>query len=118
MSSGRFFTTTIAALIAVAGATYGLPAQAQDICVPYRDVRQIHMNGTDAAIVQTQRGNYNITFRNACQVEQRGEFFVLDRFQLGQCVSPGNVFESSGTAAPCTIESVAPLRDLMQNEGE
>jgi len=118
MSSGKFFAASTAALIAVAGATYSPPVQAQDMCVPYRDVRQIHMNGTDAAIIQTQRGNYNVTFRNPCQVEQRGEFFVLDRFQLGQCVSPGDVFESSGTANACTIESVALLRDLMQHEGE
>jgi hypothetical protein len=110
--------TGFLAALALGMAAQIVPANAQQTCAPYRDVQQIHMIDNMSAEVHTPRGDYKITFRSFCQVEERGEFFVLDRFQLGQCVSPGDVFESSGTAAPCVIESVTPLRDLVQPEND
>ena len=118
MISRKLCAVNIAAIVAFGAVAQALPAQAQNMCVAYRDVRQIHMIDTTSAVFATPRGDYKVTFRTACTVEQRGEFFILDRFRLGQCVAPGDLFESSGTSAPCTIESVEPLRDLIQDEGE
>ena len=109
--------TTFGLAVAAALIT-ALPAGAQQQQPYYREIQQIHMIDGMSALVTTPRGNYRIGFRTMCMVEQQGEFFVLDRFQLGQSVSPGDVFESSGVAPPCTIESVTPMRGLVQHEGE
>jgi len=103
----------IAAVAPLAGA-----AQAQDACVPYRNIQQIHMIDNQSAVVTTQREAVRVTFRNVCNVGASGEFFVLDRFQLGQCFSPGDAFTSSGVSAPCTIESVAPMAPALENGDE
>jgi hypothetical protein len=93
-------------------------AHAQEACVAYRNIQHIHMVDDMTAVIATQRETVRVTFRGTCQVTASGEFFVLDRFQLGQCVSPGDVFNSSGVSAPCTIVDVTPLPDALQNEQE
>jgi hypothetical protein len=84
-------------------------AQANSTCVYYRDISSLNpVDNKTALITTTRRQKYIVTFRNLCLVRQQGEFFVLDRFQLGTCVDHGDVFQSGGVAAPCTVESIAP----------
>jgi len=105
-------------LALVVGLTMAQSAVAQETCPMYRSIQHIHMVDNMSAVVATPRANYRVVFANICQVHERGEYFVLDRFQLGQCLSAGDTFDSSGTAAPCRVESVTQLRDLMPSEGE
>ena len=90
------------------------PVYAQEIGPAYRDIDQIHLVDSDTAVIDARGRKYSVIFRNVCQVGSFGEFFVLDRFQLGQHVSPGDVFQSSGSAAPCTVESISEMPSVMQ----
>lgn len=109
---------SLIALTAIVVAAQAYPAYAQNARALYNDLRQIHMIDNRSAILDTTHGDYKVTFRTPCQVDERGEYFVLNRARLGQYVAPGDVFDTSGTATPCTIESVTPLRDLVQTEGD
>ena len=114
MRSVKSILTVAVATASVIGAT--TTVQAQEERPLYRDVRQIHMIDNMSAVVTTPRGNYLVRFRNICQVQERGEFFVLDRFQVDQHVSQGDNFETSGTATPCTVESVTPMHAAFEGE--
>ncbi len=111
----RLANGLMAGAVITLATSLGSAAFAQDACVPYRNIQGIHMVDDMSAVVSTQRDTVLVTFRGICQVTAAGEFFVLDRFQLGQCVSPGDVFNSSGVSAPCTVVSVAPLPAALQN---
>jgi hypothetical protein len=110
--------TGLALAALTAAGSFAGAAQAQDACVPYRNIQSIHMIDNQSAVITTPRDAVRVTFRNVCNVVASGEFFVLDRFQLGQCVSPGDAFTSSGVSAPCTIESVVPMAPALENGDE
>ena len=87
-------------------------AQADSTCVFYRDISSINpVDDKTAVITTTRRDTYVVTFLNLCQVKQHGEFFIMDRFQLGTCVDQGDVFNTGGAAAPCQVESVSLAPD-------
>lgn len=87
-------------------------AQSESTCLMYRDISSVNPVGDNTAIIiDTRRNRYELTFRDICQVRQHGESFIFDRFQLGTCVDPGDVFSSGGIAPPCHVESVSLLPD-------
>jgi len=87
----------------------GASAQSGSACVYYRDISSLNnVDNRTALITTTRRAKYLVTFRNLCTVRQHGDFFIFDRFQLGTCVDHGDVFQASGIAAPCTVESISP----------
>ena len=98
----------------VAASYWAMSTQAQEVGPAYRYIDRIHLVDSDTAVIDARGRQYAVSFRNICQVGAFGEFFVLDRFQLGQTVTPGDVFQSSGSAAPCVVESVTEMPNVLQ----